>query len=380
MKLDIRIKFKTHDKTKFLMKLNKANVYMSDISYEKDYLIISTTRTDLKKIKKYLPSYKYEIVSDLGIYELKSKLKKNSLLINSIIFGIILFILLSNIIVKVNIIHEDKEIREIIEYSLKQKGVTPLSFKKSYDEYETIIESIKDENKDKIEWLEIEVKGLVINIRVEERIINNYDKEYETCHVVASHAGVINSIVTEKGVPQVTMNSYVNKGDILISGEIKVGEEVKNNVCASGKVYAEVWYNVSATIPLEYEEIEYTGKNRYNFKVNDTVILKSRVDEKEVRDKKLISIFGVNLYLQKELEIKKIKKTYTEEEALKKAEEVIMEKLELKLDNFEEKLDEKVLKKSINNGNLYIDMFVSVKEQIGVREYFNVEMDSGTND
>lgn len=41
---------------------------------------------------------------------------------------------------------------------------------------------------------------------------------------------------------------------------------------------------------------------------------------------------------------------------------------------------EKYLKKNVNNDNLDIEMFVAVKEQIGIVEYYNVEMDSGTND
>lgn len=77
---------------------------------------------------------------------------------------------------KINVIHEDASLRELIMDSLKEAGVTTLSFKKSYEEYEEIIESIKDKYPDKIEWLEIDVEGMVLNVRVEERIINEYQK------------------------------------------------------------------------------------------------------------------------------------------------------------------------------------------------------------
>lgn len=53
------------------------------------------------------------------------------LFIVSIIFGIIVFMILSNVIVKVNVIHESRELREIITDALKDRGVMPLTFKKA---------------------------------------------------------------------------------------------------------------------------------------------------------------------------------------------------------------------------------------------------------
>ena len=51
---------------------------------------------------------------------------------------------------------------------------------------------------------------------------------------------------------------------------------------------------------------------------------------------------------------------------------MVLEKLSLKLDDFEDIIEEKVLQKTVKNNKLYIDMFASVKEQIGVQEYFEV--------
>ena len=253
MKHYILVRIKTPKKTSLLLKLNRLNVDIKEISYEKDCLKFLILDKDLKRVKKYLVSFKVEIIDETGIYKLKKELKKNNLIITGIIFAVIIFLILSNLIVSINVIHEDSTLRELILESLKEKGVTRLSFKKSYDEYESIIESIKEEYQDRIEWLEIDVEGMVINVRVEERIINDYEKDYSTCHIVASKAGVIKSITTTKGVAEVSINDYVAKGDILINGSIKLNDEVKANVCARGSVYAEVWYNVSANMPMTEE-------------------------------------------------------------------------------------------------------------------------------
>ncbi len=384
MKHYVLVRIKTLKKTSLLLKLNRLNVDIKDIIYEKDGLKFKIDKQDLKKIKKYLMSYEVELLDETGVYKLKKELKKNNLIITGIIFAVIIFFILSNLIVKINIIHEDSTLRELIRESLKEAGVTPLSFKKSYDEYEAIIENIKEEYKDQIEWLEIDIEGMVINVRVEERIIKEYVEDDSTCHIVASKSGIIKSITTKRGVSEVSINDYVSKGDILINGNIKLNEEIKESVCANGSVYAEVWYNVNANIPLTETQETDTGKMRYNVMIKKnsekTVLLKSRIgEEKRVENILLFRIFGFEVYLQKEYEVVSKTITYTEEEALEKGISIVNEKLELKLDNFEEIIEEKVLQKEVKNNNIYIDMFVAVREQIGIKEYFD-ESRSDTND
>ena len=380
----IKCRIKASNKTNLILKLNKINVDLKNIKYEKDYLIFDIKESDIKKVKKYLISSKIEILEETGIYKLKTIINNNKLFLTSLIFACLVFHILNNIIIKVNIIHENSNLRELINNDLKSLGVTPLSFKKSYDEYESIITKIKNNHKDTIEWLEIDVKGMVINIRVEERIINNYQKDNSYCHVIASKSGIIRKILTKKGVSLVTINDFVNKDDILISGEIKLNEEVKNDVCASGEVYAEVWYKVSSKIPLNYETTTDTGKMRYNFsfKKNQTevAILKSRIKEKRVEKKLLFKIFGYEFYLNKEYEIKKEAKKYTLDAATDYALELIHEKLKTQSSKITKIINEKVLQKNVFNDNLDIDIFIAIEEQIGVTKNYLKETESDDRD
>lgn len=384
MKHYIKIRIKTTKKTSTLLKLNKINVNIKNISYENEALVLDILDSDLKRTKKYLISYDIEVIDDTGIYKLKQELKRNMLFIISIIFGVILFLILTNIIVDVNVIHENKELRDLLYDALKERGVSPITFKKSYDDYEAIIEDIKNNYKDKIEWLEIDVDGMIIDVRVEERIINNYEEETGFCHIVASKSGIIKSVSTKKGVSLVSTNDFVSKDEILISGEITFNDEVKNNVCANGEVYAEVWYKVNTEVPLNYEETTKTGKMRYNFMIKNNseeyVILKSRVESPEIENKLLFKIFNLEFYIQKEYEVKRTKKKYTESEAEAKAKDLIHEKLTIKGNKISDIINEKVLKKSTNNDNLDIDMFIAVNEQIGIKKSYEVETDSDTND
>lgn len=376
MKHYVLIRINTNKKSKVILKLNKINVDIRNVRYEDKAIILEVLSEDLKRIKKYLLSEKVEIIGDTGVYEAKRIIKNNMQLIVSVIFGLLVFLVLSNVVVKVNVVHQSSEIRQLLSDALEERGVKPLTFKKSYQEYEDVITDIKNAYKDKIEWLEIDVQGMVINVRVEERIINEDKQEDANCHIVAAKSGVIRSVLTEKGVAMVRLNDFVKKDDILINGEIMLNEEVKNNVCAKGEVYAEVWYKVGVSLPLDYVEEEYTKKMRFNFMVKDKneeyVILKSRVKEKEVKNVLLFKLFNLEFYLQKEYEVRRVNKTYTEEEALNKAKELAYEKMAIKGNKQTDKIHEKYLKKNINNGNLDIDMFIAIEEQIGVKKYYSI--------
>ncbi len=380
----VRGRIKTNSKTNILLKLNKINVDIKNILYEKDYLYFDILSNDIKKIKKYLISYKFEVIDELGIYKLRKELRKNMLFIVSVVFACIIFLVLSNVTVKVNVVHQDKDLRELIYEDLKEYGVIPMSFKKSYDEYEEIINKIKDKHKDRIEWLEIDVDGMVVNIRVEERIINEEKEEKGLCHIVANTSGVITHVLTERGVAIVGVNDFAQKGDILISGEVKLNDEVKNDVCAKGEVYAEVWYNVKVSLPLDYVSEEKTGKMRYNLMVKDSnqeyVILKSRVKDKEIENKYLFQLLGYQFYLQKEYEVIKTNKRYSIDVGVQKVKDLVEEKLSVKEAQTPKIIKEKVLKKSVNNDTLDIEMFVAVEEQIGVTKPYTKEMDSDTSD
>ena len=131
---------------------------MRNIRFQDNYVYFEVNDNDIKRIKKYLISEKIEIIDDTGIYKIKKEIKNNLLFITSTIFACIIFLILSNIIVKVNVVHSDSHLRELLLEALKERGVENLTFKKSYNEYESIIESIKKEYKDKIEWLEIDVE------------------------------------------------------------------------------------------------------------------------------------------------------------------------------------------------------------------------------
>ncbi len=360
------------DYYKLIYKLQYLNIFIYDINYSNNQIHLKINSNDFKRIKKYLISYNFKKESNTGIYSIIKKINDKKIFVSCILIGLIVFILLSNLVVKINIIHENKEIRELIKEELDEYGIKVLSFKKNYKELDKIRNEILDKYPDKLDWMEFEVNGMIINVKVEERIITDINKENKVCDLVAVKSGVINDILVTSGDILVNINDYVRKGDILATGIIKYNEEDKRYTCASGSVYATIWYTVSVSIPLNYYDYVETGDKKYNLiwenDGNKKKILKSRFENYNSKLHNIFHIFDFKLYLEEERETKKILKTYSEDEALEEGIKKAINSVKIKLNDNDEIIDKKVLKKTINDSKMDIEVFVIAKEVISAQK------------
>ena len=169
----------------------------------------------------------------------------------------------------------------------------------------------------------------------------------------------------------------VKKGDILVTGAIKFNEEVKNNVCASGKVYANTWYNVNIKVPSTYQENIKTGAKRFNMslknKNNNYLIFKPRLSNYVSEEKKILSILGNSLYLTLDYEVQSETKKYYEDELNKLIEDEVNSKMKTLLKSDYEIVTKKVLKKSLNDSIIDIDVFVVALENIAEEKEYTIE-------
>ena len=175
-------------------------------------------------------------------------------------------------------------------------------------------------------------------------------------------------IIAKKGVPLVNVNDYVKKGDILISGLIKLNDDVKGSVIPEGKVYGEVWYNVKVEYPLHYKEVIKTGKtkNVYVIKfLNKSFELSfNKLKQKEIKENLIIDFFPFSLYKQNQEEIIKKDIIYNKEEATLKALEKAKEQVLKKLKEDEYIIYQKILLINVKDSKIIIEVFFSVYEDI----------------
>lgn len=368
IKHNVLVSVKTNNKNKLLLKIYELNVYINNIKYKNDYMEFETSLDEYKMLKKFLKSYNFKIKKNIGFYLLLSKIKENKVFILNIIFSLIILYIMSNTIISVRVIHSKKYIRDIVTESLNDYGIKRLSWKKNFNELSKIKEKILEKYPENLEWLEIEQIGMTYVVRVEERIITKIEEEKNACNIISKKDAIIKSIKTERGQELVGVNDYVKAGDILISGDIKFNDEIKNTVCASGEVIGEVWYTSSVKIPINYKKEKYTGKKRYNLGINDYKIFRSRLSNYKVKKKKIFKLFNLDFYLLTEKEISIENKKYSEKEAINKAINLTKEKILLKLSEKESIISQKVLKNEANNSTMYVEVFTTVNEVISQNE------------
>lgn len=353
---------------RFMHKVQFLGICIFDVKYEQKKIYLKIAMHDFDKLKKYLISYKFVKHKEIGVYHLKEIFSNNHLFLFMIIMALSVYFVLTNLIVKINIVHENKEIRELLYEELKERGVKVLTFKKSYEKISKIKEEILDAYPDKIDWIEIEENGMVYDVKVEERIITDTNNEEKTCDLIAKKDGTISHIKIKEGEALIDLNDYVRKGDTLVTGQIKHNEEIKRNICASGEVYANVWYTINVTVPIYYKEYIKTGKKKYNFvwEVNENKkqLFKDRFSSYESHYKTLLKAFDFSLFLDTEYETEETILKLSEEEALNKALEKADESIKKRLGEKDHIIDKKVLKKQGNDSTIDVEIFVIVEELI----------------
>lgn len=373
----VYIKCKARNQNKILVKLYKSRINVYDVIKNENEIYLKVDNEDYEKIKEQIVTVKFYYVTDSGFFRIKKMITPLK------IFAIVLFLFLtnffSNVIVKVNVIHSNKEIRDLVSKSLDEEGIHIWSLKKDYNALQSIKEKIINTYKDRLEWLEIESVGMTYVVRIEERIINRFSNEEKFCHIVASKSGVIDSITSTKGEIIVHEGQYVSEGDILITGAISFNEEVKNNVCASGNAYAEVWYQTHVSLPIEYITKERTGKKRWNFSLETDTgkykILRSRLNTYETESKVLFRFFNFSFYIDTEYETLENKNYYDLESGTNKALELADQKIQTKFLENEKINTRKVLKNSINDSTIDVDVFYSVIENISKQEEYSITIE-----
>jgi len=363
-----KIRIRINDEVKYVVRtLYRMKIDVYDIEYRSSGNVYTILESDLDKLNEEY----YEIVSYKGVKGFIYKLKRHRHFIVSVLLCIGMMFLISNVIVDVDVIHSDKDIRVLVEDELYDLGVKPFVWKKSYKEIQEIKTKIKDNYPNDIEWLEIIDEGMRYTVRVEERIITELESEPDYCNIVSTRDATVLNIVSSKGQTIVEVNDYVKKGATLISGEIKFNDVTRSHTCAEGVVYGNTWYKVNISVPFEHTVKEYTGEEAYNLGVEFgsvyNRIFRVHMDEYDVDKRKIFGLGRFALYKEKVREYKSKREIYSEEEALDRALNEAREKLLIKLDSESEILSEKVLQSSTHDSIISVEIFYSVKEVISER-------------
>lgn len=371
-----KIKIEGKDVKRFIKMLYRSGIYFEKISLDRGSAYIKVDKDNYKKLKNIKTSYNIEVIELFGISKFKHLIKTNFIFLIFTVLGIFLLYFLSNIIFDVEVIHNDKYIRDLLYSELDKYNIKKFSFVKKYEYVQKVKNEILNNYKNDIEWLEMERVGTVYKIRVDKRIINNIKQDGQNRHVVAKKNGIIMRIVAEKGEIVKKVYDYVRAGDIIISGDIYKNKEVIGQTSASGDVYAEVWYKVKVEMPISYKEEVLTGRNKRvinisfldkNINIFDFHRYNNSKKEENTIFSDFFGMFTIKYNKEYEIDVKdEVNNIISEEFAFKMA----RKKIEDQLKHGEYIISQKKLKTVINNSTIITEVFFKVYENISSYSYF----------
>lgn len=368
----IILKVKTKNITRFLTNLYKLNIEVLNVNIvNHKELIIEVCECDYDKVCGISILNKVNIVDYRGKNKVKRFINKNKVLFISLIINSFILVFLSNVIFSIEIKHESSEVRNLVITELKKYNIKKYTLKKNYTELDSIKNKILDNNKDKIEWIEINTSGCKYVVKVVMRKLNSNNKDDSIYNIVSNSNAVIKKIVAENGSIVREVNEYVNKGDILISSEIKLNDEIKGYKNAKGVVYGEVWYKMHVIMPYIYMNRTRTGKSLTNYSVNffnKSLIIGKKFKNSEI-DKHIIfsnNIIPISITKNKEYEINDSSDIQVSSIAYLNALSYSKGKMEEKLGSDEYIISSRVLKKDAKSNTIELDIFYKVYKKISV--------------
>ena len=368
----IKIKITGRNINNFLKRIIRNNINIIKvipISYKEMDLIIDYK--DLDKIEKLKTIYNIKIIRYYGKLRILKRIKKNIFILSFLLIGLFLVYILSNLILSIEVIHSNNNIIKLVENELEENGIKKYHFALSYDEVEKVKKKILEDNKDSLEWLEIIKEGTKYIVRVEERIINNVPDDNNIYDIVASKGAVIKSIYAKSGEKIRDVNTYVKKGDIVISSKIILPNNEIITKSADGKIIGEVWYSARVEFPYVYNEIKYTGNKKkvlvFNF-LNKRISIfdfnKYKTFDKNIKYIFNNNIIPISLIYEHEYETKVINDIYTYDTAREKAILIAKEKLLNKYSSIIDITDIKIINEEDMTSKIVIDLFITCDEDI----------------
>ncbi len=344
------------------------------VIYYKDYNLLS----------KYSKTYKINIIKKYGKLRLFDMLKNNIIIISSLILAIVFLYILSNIIFSIDIIYNDEKIIKLVSNELTKYNITKYHFKKSNNYIDKVKDKILNDNKEKLEWIEIENIGTKYIVRLVPRKQEQKKEGYEFQSIITKKDAIITSIKAMSGEKVKQVNQYVKKGEVIISGVMSKPDGSVIYTSAKGSVYGEVWYKVNVEYPLYYQEEMVTGKHK---KVLALKVLNYQIPlipykkYKQFRSKyKVIvenTLMPISIVISELYEVKIKEEIYTIETAIIKATSEARKKLYEKNNNINEIKDVIILEKEVTNNKVKLSLFISVIEDITeiieVKKELNIE-------
>ncbi len=368
----IKVSVKGHNINNYLKWLINKKIDILELKIlNHNQMLLIVKKSSYKTLNKYSKTYKISVIKKYGPLKIKEFIQKNIVILMCICISILLVYVLSHMIFSIDIIYNDKEISELVRKNLEKYDIKKYKFKKKYQYLEQVKKQILKENKNVLEWFEIEESGTKYIIRIVERKKEDNKEGYTYQSIVSSKNAILKNIKAFSGEKNKIINQYVKKDELVINGILTKSDGTIIYTKADGLIYGEVWYKVSVEYPLYYQEESITGKSK---NVINIYILNKKISlfpYKKYKQFKITSynaiesnIFPIRIAKEKMYEVNTKEEIYTEESAINKAIEVSKQKMLNSNKKILEFNNVIVIDKENLNSKIKVNLFISTTEDI----------------
>lgn len=306
---------------------------------------------------------------------MKRGMKNSGFLIGAFLFFVIV-LLLSNMVWGIQIKGATPQTEHTIRKELKEMGVRTGKLQFSQPDVESIQRELSN-RMDNITWVGVELKGTTFHFQVVEKNAPQPIESTGLQHIIAKKKAIIVKMFVEEGDPKVSVNDYVKKGQLLVSGLIGTEKEPKG-VAAKAEVIGETWYKTTVDMPLNTKFEVFSGnEERKHFMGIGSVKIqiwgfgnkgyKESVVEEKKQSIRFLKWELPIYYIEQSIKEKEdVERDYTKDEAVKAAVKLARNNLQSGIGDEAVIEDEKILQEKIENGKVKVTIHFKVLENIAI--------------
>lgn len=266
----VKVRLNSRSPERFLNMCSNHEIYIWNLTNCDDDYEFYIYRKDFLKLKNILKKSKSKIIilEKKGFPMFLFKNRKRKAFFCGIVIAFVFLTIMSMFIWDIEINGNVTQTDHIILDYLKEQSVCHGTLKSKID-CEKMEEKLRAKFNDII-WASVQINGTRLIVSVQEgnarRKINKKRKNIPR-DIIANKDGIIENIITRRGVPQVSKGSAVKKGDILVLGRIEILNDAKE-VCdyqyckSDSDILAKTEYTYKDEFSLTYNRKIYTGKKK----------------------------------------------------------------------------------------------------------------------
>lgn len=340
----LQLRITGSDIEKLLNRLMHQDFKLWNIIRIEDSIYVNIKLRDFKRIKKHIKNLdcKVKINQKKGVpFWLKKILNRKFLMMGLVVFIAIIYISSSFLLFIEVQGNEEVKRSEIINF-LEVAKIKPGVLKSSIPVEK--LEKLLIEKNPKVSWVHIYFEGTKLIVELVEK--DTVNTEINPSDIIAQKSGIITELIILRGTPMVKEGMTVQKGDLLISKELKIKKEDEDlssedkdeesfnfeikELKAEGIIKAKVWYE-------GYGEAKSVKRHKQPTS-NETESLVIKFKEKEFRVK------GPKVPPYTQFEVKEEVKSFSKWRNIDLPIELIRRRY-IQIKEFKEKRDLKIVKR-----------------------------------